>query len=220
MAAIETLSTAYPEVDLVSEANHRIANHLALVASMVQMQAWSLARGPEMLTRGSVHSMLQETAGKIIGVSQLHRTLAHSPGERAVDLNSYLVENCRALIAQLGLSERVGIAYQLGQKCAVIADQAQTIGLIVNEIVMNAVRHAHPTDLPVHIQIDCGRDSDRRGFIEIRDDGVGLPENFDEARDGGLGFRLIRSLTRKLDAQLQIESTSLGLSFRLSLPVE
>src|SRR5690242_18906343 len=95
----------------------------------------------------------------------------------------------------LSLSRRVGIVYRLGEKCLVSMEKSQTIALVVNEIVMNAIKHAHPTDLPTNISIGCARYAKGRMSIEVADDGVGLPEDFDQKKGGGVGFKLIRALT-------------------------
>jgi two-component sensor histidine kinase len=83
---------------------------------------------------------------------------------------------------------------------------------------MNAVKHAHPTGLPISFEIACTRSKDGGLVLEVGDDGIGLPEGFDTATDGGLGFRLIRALADKLNARLAIESDALGLQFRLRVP--
>ncbi|HEY8948614.1 MAG TPA: sensor histidine kinase [Rhizomicrobium sp.] len=222
MAALDTLSseTLSPLTgsDLIREANHRIANHLSMIVGMVQIQASALAKGPDVLPRGDVHDILQDMAGKILSVSHLHRKLADTPHANELDLAGYLVESCSALLTSLGLNQRAGIAYRLSGRCMVSPDKAQTLALIANEIVMNAVKYAHPTEIPAQITIGCGRDSRGDMVLEIYDDGVGLPENFDEKKDGGVGFRLIRGLTKQIGATLKIESSDLGLSFRLTLP--
>lgn len=204
---------------LVSEANHRIANQLSLVVGMVQLQASALAGGPETLTRATVYRMLQETAGKIINISHLHRRLSRAPGERDVDCAAYLVESIDALIESLTLGGQACVVYELGKRWFVPAEKAQALSLIAGEIVINAVKYAHSSALPVLIRIVCKRDSKGRPFIEIYDDGAGLPENFDETKNGGLGFRLIRSLTNQIGASLKIDSSTLGLCFRLTLPL-
>ena len=90
--------------------------------------------------------------------------------------------------------------------------------LVVGEIVMNAIKHAHPTGLPVSISVTCERNADGSIGLEVADDGIGLPENYDPMTSTGLGMRLIRTLCEKLDAGLQIESDSLGLTFRMRIP--
>lgn len=221
MAALETFSaetiTAFSGADLVREANHRIANNLSMIVGMVQVQATAVAAGPDLMPRAAVQDILQEMAGKILSVSHLHRKLADAPHAREIDIAAYLVESCSAMMMSLSMNRRAGVVYRLGEKCLVSTETAQTIALIVNEIVMNAVKYAHPTDLPAQISIGCGRDRHGRMYIEVADDGVGLPENFDEKKNGGVGFKLIRGLTNQIGAALRIESSSLGLSFRLTL---
>jgi len=219
MAMVETIPNIGPaDSDLLKEANHRIANHLSLVASMVQMQMSALARGPAMLPRADVLAMLHETVGKIVGIGHLHRRLAHQPHCAQIDLGNYLIESCSALVASLSLAGRVSIVQRLSTACSVTPEQAQAIGLIVGEIVMNAVKHAHPAGLSVQISLGCGRSEDGGIAIDIGDDGVGLPEGFDMTRNAGVGFKLIRSLADKLGAVLEVESDSLGLNFWLKLP--
>lgn len=220
MAALDTFPSenfsTFPGPELVREANHRIANHLSMIVGMVQIQASALNRGPDVLSRSDVHDILQDMASKILSVSHLHRKLADMPHSNEIDLAGYLVENCSAMINSLGLNKRAGVAYHLSGKCLVSPEKAQPLALIANEIVMNAVKHAHPTNLPTQISLSCRRNAQGNMFIEIYDDGVGLPENFDETKDGGVGFRLIRALTKQIGATLQVESSSLGLLFRLT----
>ena len=221
MAALENITSgaqSIPSVDLIREANHRIANHLSLIVGMVQMQVSAVARGPETLRRDAVHTMLQETAGKIISVSHLHRKLADQPQDSDIDLGGFIVESCTALVSSLSLNGRIGIVYELGEKCMLPAEKAQLVSLMVSEMVMNAVKYAHPTDIPVQVHLTCACDHVGSTFVEVQDDGVGLPENFDEKTSGGVGFKLMRSLAKQLGGSLKVDSSSLGLCLRLTLP--
>jgi two-component sensor histidine kinase len=163
--------------------------------------------------------MLQETAGKIVSVSHLHRRLAEQSHSAFVDLGDYLIGVGSALVSSLSLGHRVSLVQRLTTDGRVTPEQAQQIGLLVSEIIMNAVKHAHPTGIPVQISLGCRRDEEGRLVVEIGDDGVGLPEDFDIASNGGVGFRLIRSLVQGLRADLRIESDPLGLSFLVTLPL-
>ncbi len=205
-------------LDLLREADHRISNHLSLLAGMVQVQAGAVGRGPESLSRDAVRSMLQETAGKIVSVGHLHRRLAHQPNRGSVNLCDYLLEACVTLVSSLSLGQRISLVQRLTANCHVTPEQAQQIGLMVSEIVMNAVKHAHPTGIPVQISLVCRRGEDGRMTVEIGDDGVGLPEGCDPDNFGGVGFKLIRSLATALKADLRIESDALGLTFLINLP--
>lgn len=203
---------------LITEANHRVANHLTLLANLIQAQAANVAKGPARLSRDDVHGILREVAGKVVGVGQLHRRLADLPQGETIDLGDYLIESSSAFVKSLALQRRVGIVHRLDARCPAKAEQVQPVALIVGEIIMNAVKHAHPTGIPVEISIYCGRRADGRTCVEIEDDGIGFPETFEPKTDGGVGMRLIRQLAASLCAELDIDSDSLGTRFRLLLP--
>jgi two-component sensor histidine kinase len=204
--------------DVTQEANHRISNQLAVIASLVQMQASSLAQGPEMLSRIEVRGMLREAAGKIASIAHLHRKLARQPNIDRIELGEFLIECCAILASTLAPNGRVGFVQRLDKGCYVSSQQAQSVGLIVNEVVTNSMKHAHPTGIPVEIRITCRRAAGDNIEIEVMDDGVGLPEGFDHSKNGGIGFRMIHSLAEGIHADTFLESDSLGVSFRLVIP--
>jgi two-component sensor histidine kinase len=70
------------------------------------------------------------------------------------------------------------------------------------------------------MHVACHPDSHGRLTLLVGDDGVGLPEGFDPQAGGGLGFRVMRSLAGEIGAELQVESSDLGLVFRLVLPAQ
>ncbi|HEY1631029.1 MAG TPA: sensor histidine kinase [Rhizomicrobium sp.] len=220
MAVLELVKggLAHPDIDLVAESNHRIANHLSLLVGMVQLQASYVAKGPETFTKTEVRGMLQETAGKIISIGNFHRRMAQRPAMECCDLGTRIIEYTKELIHSLALGAKLSLVERIGRGCDVTPEQAQTAMLVVGEIVMNAIKHAHPTGLPVAIAVTCERNHDGSVSLEVADDGIGLPENFDPMTSTGLGMRLIRSLCNKLDAGLEIESDSLGLTFRMRIP--
>ena len=220
MTMVETtdLGTMPLELNQLREANHRISNHLTLIAGMVQMQISALSKGPPMLSREEARGLLQETAGKIVSIGHLHRRFAEQPQVDRIDVAEFLLENCAHLVSSLSLGNRVRMRQTLCANCVIGPDQAHHLSLLVSEIIMNAAKHAHPTGLPVQMTIACRHDAAGRVVVEICDDGIGLPDGFDLAKGGGVGFRLIRSLAQSLKAKLDVESDSLGLSFIVTLP--
>jgi two-component sensor histidine kinase len=218
MAALENHSLHQPALDLISEANHRIANNLAVLLSTVQMKSAGLAKGPHLIHRDHAREMLHDIASKITSVGHLHRHLSARPDVPELDAGNFLIESSVAIVASLALVGQVGIVQRLSTQCRVKPEQAQQLGLILSEIMMNAVKYAHPSGVPTQIHIDCSRTADGGIAIEIGDDGVGLPDDFDPEKDGGMGLRLIRALAKGLGAKLRIESDSLGLSFCMNLP--
>lgn len=104
--------------------------------------------------------------------------------------------------------------------CDTIIDPRDALhaGLITAELLTNASKYAHPTGLPVKVNIRCETKCDGSLAVEVTDDGIGFPENFDPLTDGGLGFQLMRALANGLGAELQFEHSSLGVCARIVKP--
>src|ERR1051325_1140341 len=204
--------------DLLREGHHRIANQLAILAAMIQVQVASLRRGPGAVPKERALSLLEDTAARIAGMGHLQRRLIEMPRGGEVDLSRALIESCLELATSLSLGERVRFKHMLSSDCRIGANEAAVLHLLVGEIVMNAIKYAHPTGIPVEIGLSCATAQDGRLAIEIGDDGIGLPEGFEESRDGGAGFKIIRTLAENIGADLKIQSDDLGLRFRILLP--
>jgi len=204
--------------DIVTEANHRIANSLTLLVSMVRMQAAAVRKNPVPMAPADVRLMLEGIAARINTISQLHRLLSHVEADGTTNLKPHLQDVTRALVAALASPEQQVRVEHSGNDCMVLMRQVQPIILILCEIFINAMKYAHPAGAPLVMTVDCTASADGRLVMTVSDDGVGLPEDFDLQNGGGLGFRVMRGLAAEIGADLQIVSSSLGLSFRLSMP--
>jgi two-component sensor histidine kinase len=203
--------------DMVAEANHRIANSLTLLMGMVRMQSLSVHKKAEVYSPAEVRHLLDGVAARINTISQLHRILSRNTGESVISLKPHLQEVTDALVAALASEQRVRVVHT-GGDCMVMMRQVQPIVLVLCEIFINAMKYAHPTGVPLILVVDCTPTQDGRLVLTVTDDGVGLPEGFDSQSGGGMGFKVMRSLASEIGARLDIRSTHLGLSFRLSLP--
>jgi two-component sensor histidine kinase len=112
----------------------------------------------------------------------------------------------------------VELSWEPGPGCVVPAEYIAPIALIVSEMVINAVKYAHPAGVIGRIDVACQRDGGRI-IIEVTDNGVGLPEDFDVLEGGGLGFKMVRALAAQLGATPIFDSDTLGLRFLLLLPI-
>jgi two-component sensor histidine kinase len=96
-----------PAMDLAAEANHRIANSLTLLVSMVRMQASAIAKNPAGLSSAHARLLLDGIAARISTIGQLHRLLSHAPRDGMVNLRSHLHEVTDALVAALSSPEQM-----------------------------------------------------------------------------------------------------------------
>jgi len=208
--------------DRLSEAQHRIANNLALIAGYTRLQATRLHKAGRPLSAREACIVLEEVAARIETVGELHRLLSAAPSQSlgsnngGVDLGRFLAKLCGSLRETLSFAGETSITHRDTGGCLVRPDQATPVALIVSELVTNALKYAHPTGVAGRVLVSC-RPTDNGLVVEVADDGVGLSEGFDPSVEGGLGFRVVRGLARQLGADLVYESNGVGLTVRLTL---
>ena len=204
--------------DPAAEANHRIANSLALIAGLVRLHASSIVEDRRVMSAEEIRLTLEEFGGRVETVGRLHRLLANSKQAGPVDLADYLRGLADAVVSSLSLPGQVELSHTSNAICLVDPEQSLSLGLIVGEMMTNAIKYAHPTGVTGKISVGCRKASDGAIVVETSDDGVGLPEGFDPMTGGKLGFRLVRTLATRLGADLVFDDCGIGLCFQLRLP--
>lgn len=201
---------------LIGEASHRIANQLTTLVILVEKQKKAVCDGPEWVPRAVVVDSLAEVSGKLRAIATLHHRLTAQPEHDELDVNAALVDILHGFRAVFG--DRVRMNQADGDGCRLPSSQLSMLALAFAEIVTNALKHAHPTGLPVEFTLSSQRTADGGMTVIISDDGVGVPEGFDMNRDGGTGLRLVRALVTSAGGELTIHSSELGLEFAIDLP--
>jgi two-component sensor histidine kinase len=199
----------------LSEAHHRIANNLAMLTGFVRLHVSAVARDNRSLGAEEAAALLEEIGSRIETVGRLHRLLSATPAGSHIDLADYLISTCEAIEDSFDSPMRV-VCRASPAPCD--SEAAGLIGLIVTELVTNAMKYAHPAGAPGRVEVVCSPGADGGLYIGVTDDGVGLPQDFDLATGGGLGFRVLRSMARQLCAETRFESGPLGLEVSLAIP--
>jgi two-component sensor histidine kinase len=184
---------------LLREVNHRVGNSLQIIASLLHLQANSA-------TQDDVKAALTNAMGRVAAVAQVHRRLYTSHDLKSVLLNQYL----DALLEDLRRSAEGNKMSRLTLKADPIEidpDRAVAIGIIVNELVMNAVKYAYPDCAgPIHVELGVkGEDL----VLSISDDGVGLNGKSDP-RSTGMGQRIVTAMASKLEATVERDPNHAG----------
>jgi two-component sensor histidine kinase/CheY-like chemotaxis protein len=196
---------------LLREVNHRVGNSLQIIASLLHLQANSS-------TQDDVKVALTNAMGRVAAVAQVHRRLYTSHDLKSVLLNQYL----DALLEDLRRSAEGNRMSRLTLKAEPVEidpDRAVAIGIIVNELVMNAVKYAYPDCAgPIHVDLRAQGDD---LALSIADDGVGLNVKTDP-RSTGMGQRIVTAMASKLEASVERDPTHTGtrivLRFRRANP--
>ncbi|SHJ30770.1 signal transduction histidine kinase [Bradyrhizobium lablabi] len=174
---------------LLREVNHRVGNSLQIIASLLHLQANSS-------TQDDVKAALTNAMGRVAAVAQVHRRLYTTHDLKSVSLSQYL----EALLEDLRRSAEGNKMSQLTLKAEQIEidpDRAVAIGIIVNELVMNAVKYAYPDGAgPIHVDLHAQGDD---VVLSIADEGVGLNAKSDP-RSTGMGQRIVSAMAAKLEA--------------------
>jgi two-component sensor histidine kinase len=204
--------------NLAAEANHRIGNNLSLIAALVRMQGSRICKNPRVMSADEVGLILEELGGRLDTVGRLHRLLADGQQVGSIQIAGYLREIVEAVISSLSFAGATELQFTCDPGCSASPEKALSLGLILGELVTNAVKYAHPAGVAGKVRVDCRRRADETIVLEVSDDGVGLPEGLDPMKNGHLGFHLVRSLADQLGATIEFHSDCLGLRFLLQVP--
>ena len=194
---------------LLKEINHRVKNSLAIVASMLNLQAREA--GDAELT---LH--LKEASHRVAAVAKAHEQLYKGSLIERMDIGSYIEEICKDLDASVAHCD---VHTHVEKGIEVPTDQAISAALIVNELITNAVKYAYKDRTHGTIWITVGRTGETGFAISVRDQGTGLPAGFDPHNAKGLGMRIITTFAKQLDATLEIHNRDPGTEFVLNIPL-
>lgn len=194
---------------LLKEIHHRVKNNLQIVSSLLRLQA-------DRVEDSSTLAMLQESQDRVASMALIHEYLYQSPDLANIKFSDY-VEN---LVSNLTASH----GYEAGKLNVLIdidplnldLDVAIPCGLIITELVSNALKYAFPFPQgPRELQISFHKNGSHTYDLKVKDNGVGLPEGFQWESASTLGLRLVRALTHQLGGSLKVEHHG-GTEFHLA----
>lgn len=193
---------------LLAEVNHRVANSLALVTSLVRMQAASL-QDP------GAKAALAETQARIVAIANLHRSLYTSDDVRMVELGAYLgslMGELELSLASAGTTPRLAVS---ATEVAAKTDKAVSIGMIATELVTNALKYAYP-DGNGEVRVLLTREADDAVTLAVEDDGIGWSGE-GVSQGTGLGAKIIKAMAKGLGGEVIYRSRAKGTRAELRL---
>lgn len=193
---------------LVREVHHRVKNNLNIVSGLLYMQAEKVEEQPQ------VYGLFTESINRIRTLSFIHEKLYKRDNLACIDLKDYLQSLASNIISTFSSSKVQAKLMMELEAIEIDIDRCISCGLIVNEVLSNAFKHAFPQEQQGTIRLTL-RQEGHKIFLEISDNGIGLSEGFRIESSGTLGMQLIHNLSRQLKATLEIISSQ-GTAFRLS----
>ncbi len=193
---------------LLKEMNHRVKNSLAIVASLLNLQARDIGN-PELT------GYLNEAANRVAAIGRAHDQLSYGSHQERMDIGQYIEAICKDLDESVANCEVITDAVD---GILVPTDRAISIALIVNELITNAAKYAYKDETGGKIWIKVDRHTDESIVISVRDEGAGLPPDFDMYKAKGLGMRIVTAFAKQVNATLAVHSRAPGTEFVLSMP--
>lgn len=182
---------------LLREVHHRVKNNLQIVSSLLSLQ-----NGPS--PDADTHSLFRDSQNRIRSMALIHEQLYRSSDLTRIDFAAYTENLVNHIVASYA-DKAADLRLELHVEPTLLTlDRAIPCGMIINELVANAVEHAFPRGLGT-ISVRFGRQRERF-VLEVGDDGVGLPPSLDPERAESLGLRLVKALAAQLEAELRFAS--------------
>ena len=195
---------------LLKEINHRVKNSLAIVSSMLNLQARDIAN-PELTAH------LGEAAHRIAAIGKAHDQLSYGSNTEQMDIGKYIKAICGDLDRSVAHCQ---IIAEAAEGIVIKTDRAISIALIVNELIANAAKYAYKNEAGGTIWINVGRSSQDSFSVSVRDEGAGLPLDFDLRKATGLGMRIVTAFSKQVNATIKVRSLEPGTEFVLSFPLD
>ncbi len=188
---------------LLEEMEHRVANSLQIIASILLIKARAVQSEETRL-------QLEDAHQRVLSVAAVQQHLRVSIGSKPIEIGNYLTKLCETLAqSMIGDSRRISLKVEADPGTAG-SREAVSIGLIVTELVMNALKHAFPGNRPGAAIIVAYRVAGPDWKLIVSDNGAGKPDVSASATKPGLGTSLVKALTRQLDAVIDIVSDDRG----------
>jgi two-component sensor histidine kinase len=192
---------------LLKEIHHRVKNNLQVVASMLHLQAGYIKDG-------EARTLFEESRMRVESMALLHEKLYQAKDLAGIDFREYVVDLAGNLLTlNTGGTKRIEMNLDIE---GVILDVNKSIpcGLIINELVSNALAHAFPDEMKGKIDISMHSSIEKRIRLSVSDNGIGFPEDLDFRNTTSLGMQLVNSLVSQLEGLIELDRSE-GTAFRI-----
>ena len=196
---------------LLKEIHHRVKNNMQVISSILNLQAGYVEDA-------RARALFADCQGRVQSMAMIHEKLYRSANLATLDFGQHVRELTEGMVSSFGeVAERVRLQIE-AETVTLDIDSAIPVGLILNELVTNALKYAFPGGRAGTLRIALRRDGPERILLSVADDGIGLPEGLEVGRSRSLGLKMIHSLTRQIRGQVEVRRGT-GVEFRISFPL-
>ena len=192
---------------LLQEVHHRVKNNLQVISSLINMQV-------RRLDPGETRDAIEETKTRVLAIALIHEKLYQSKDYSQVRFAEYTKSLAHNVFHATGMSTRDVVLELAIDDVPLPIDRAIPCGLVINELMTNALKHAFK-DRAGKVRVELKRLDGGKLRLTVADNGVGLPEGFDIRRSPSMGLQLVCTLARQLEAELSVDGKG-GATFQLT----
>jgi PAS domain S-box-containing protein len=211
--ALRLLDRSLQERDvLLAEIHHRVKNNLQVISSLLNLQSAGI-EDTTALTRFADAQM------QIQSMALVHEQLYRSDNYASVELERYIPSLCEHLYEAYAVPrDRIALDIAV-DSVSVTMQQAVPTALLLNELISNSLKYAFPDDARGTVHVSLKRTDDGHLQLDVYDDGIGLPDDFDIASSSTLGHTLVTGLSSQLGGDMTMDGSS-GTRFTLIFPLD
>lgn len=194
---------------LLKEIHHRVKNNLQVVSSLLSLQSRTI-NDPAAL------NAIEEGRNRVKAMALIHKNLYQEGNLVGVDVPEYMAKLTDSLMNSYQVDpERVQMIRQV-DAIALDVNVLIPLGLILNELISNALKHAFPDQAEGRIELQISEIAEGLEVL-VADDGIGMKEGMDIQKSDSMGFKLVRSFVTKMKAQMKVQSEE-GTRIRILIP--
>lgn len=192
---------------LLKEIHHRVKNNLQIVISLLNTQSAYLDNEDALMA-------IQNSQHRMHAMSLIHQKLYQSDNLANIDMSWYIYELISYMRECFDTDNKINFVLDT-EKVYLDVAQAVPLGLIINEAINNAIKYAFPLDKKGDVHIELKNIGENNYQLVISDNGVGLPENFEDTERNSLGMNLMMGLTDQIDGTFDMKNYN-GLSIKIT----
>jgi PAS domain S-box-containing protein len=195
---------------LLKEVHHRVKNNMAIVSSLLSLQS-GYVDDPRYL------EMFRESQGRIRSMALVHEKLYASGDLSSIDAGEYVTTLAESVARTCATDTYVSVRPDV-ERIRLEIDTLIPCGLIINELLTNAIKHAFRGATAGVVMVTLKRAGEGSISLTVADSGTGLPAGFAPAQSPGLGLKLVQTLARQLGSTFAIKDNAPGTRFEFTFP--
>ncbi|MCC7551280.1 MAG: sensor histidine kinase [Methanobacterium sp.] len=204
--SVQVNQLLYDKEMLMKEIHHRVKNNLMIISSLLNLQA-------RYIEDEDARGIFKESQNRAKSMALIHERLYRSSDLKSIDFADYIRSLTRDLFHAYS-TEKGKVQLMMDVEDVMLdVNHAVPLGLIINELITNSLKYAFPDEQEGIISINFHKEGDEY-MLEVSDDGVGIPTDFELDKSDSLGMLLVTSLTSQIQGEVELERDP-GTTFRI-----